>query len=146
MVWRLTPNNSATYSCVNFFSIRAALILLPISCSMPLYLPCTFIVGKTPYIVYQMAFTSLIMCVKILWQPHKNQFSALQLRILFGLIFYWLSIFIYFPLEPCHNTKLAKRAYNCFFVNLLLATWANNIFFTFYIFHLFITPLQHPTW
>ena len=66
MVWRLTPNNSATCSCVSFFSIRAALILLPISCSMPLHLPCTFIVGKTPYIVYQMAFTSLIMCVKIL--------------------------------------------------------------------------------
>ena len=37
-----------------------------LSCSMPLHLPCTFIVGKTPYIVYQTAFTSLIMCVKIL--------------------------------------------------------------------------------
>src|SRR5699024_4223698 len=66
MVWRLTPNNSATCSCVSFFSIRAALILLPISCSMPLHLPCTFIVGEIPYIVYQTAFTSLIMCVKIL--------------------------------------------------------------------------------
>lgn len=37
MVWRLTPNNWATCSCVSFFSIRAALILLPISYSMPLY-------------------------------------------------------------------------------------------------------------
>ena len=42
------------------------MILFLILCSMLLHLPSIFIVGKMPPVVQQMAFTSLIVCVKIL--------------------------------------------------------------------------------
>ena len=48
--------------------------------------------------------------------------------------FHWFAIFIIFSFKPCHYAKVTKWINYYFFINFLLTTRADDIFFTFYIF------------
>ena len=67
---------------------------------------------------------------------------AYKAGIFLYLILYLVSVFINFSFKPYHNTKFTKRAYSRFFVNLLFATWANNISSILYFIHLLLSSAK----